>query len=54
MTFLEMVKGKLTVKITTMNYQIQKLANEDEDKPKYQIGFAIPSNENEEDADEDL
>lgn len=54
MTYLEMVKGKLTVKITKMNCQIQKLANEDDDKPKYQIGFAIPTNENEEDADEDL
>lgn len=52
MTYLEMVKGKITVKITKMNCQIQKLANED-DKPKYQIGFAI-TNENEDDADEDI
>ena len=53
MTYLEMVKGKLTVKITKMNCQIQKLANTD-DSPKYKIGFAIPTNENEDDADEDI
>lgn len=54
MTYLEMVKGKLTVKITKMNCQIQKLANTTDDSPKYQIGFAIPTNENEDDADEDI
>ena len=53
MTYLEMVKGKLTVKITKMNCQIQKLANAD-DSPKHQIGFAIPTNENEDDTDEDI
>lgn len=53
MTYLEMVKGKLTVKITKMNCQIQKLANADDDL-KSQIGFAIPINENEDDADEDI
>ena len=49
-----MVKGKQSVKITEMNCQIQKLANDlDDDKPKYQIGFAIPTEE-EEDANEDI
>ena len=48
-----MVKGKLTIEITKMNCQIQQLANID-DTPKYQIGFAISTNENEDDADEDV
>lgn len=54
MTYLEVLKGHLTVKITQMNCQMQKLADQD-DPPKRQIGFVISSNdENEEDADEDL
>ena len=48
-----MIKGELTIKITKMNCQIQQLANAD-DTPKYQIGFAIPTNENEDDVDENI
>lgn len=55
LTYLELVKSKFNVKITEMNLQIKKLADPEDEKPKYQIGFAIPTNdENEEDIDENI
>lgn len=48
LTFIEMLKGYLSVKITKMNCQIQK-ATEPEADIKRQIGFVLP--ENEEDVD---
>jgi hypothetical protein len=48
LTFIEMLKGYLSVKITKMNCQIQK-ATEPEADVKRKIGFVLP--ENEEDVD---
>ena len=41
LTYLELVKGKMTVKITELNCQITKLQESDE-SPKTIIGFAAP------------
>lgn len=55
LTYLEMKKGKYSLKINEMNLEIQKMVNPEEEKSSmaHQIGFVI-SNENEEDVDEDL
>jgi hypothetical protein len=54
-TYLEMVKGKFTVEITKMNLQISKLANpEEEQSVTHAIGFAIPTEEEEEAYEEDI
>ena len=50
-TFLELVKGKLTLKIAEYNSQIEKLAT-DAKTSVHAVGFAIPNIEEEED-DED-
>jgi hypothetical protein len=52
-TFLEMVKGKFTVEITKLNLQISKLANPEDEENVRVIGFAVPTEE-EEEADEDI
>ena len=44
LTYLEMKKGKYSLKINEMNLEIQKMVNPEKEK----------SNENEEDVDEDL
>ena len=55
LTYLEMKKGKYSLKINEMNLEIQKMVNPEKEKSSIvnQIGFVIP-NENEEDVDEDL
>ena len=55
LTYLEMKKGKYSLKINEMNLEIQKMVNPEKEKSSItnQIGFVI-SNENEEDVDEDL
>ena len=55
LTYLEMKKGKYSLKINEMNLEIQKMVNPEKEKSSVanQIGFVIP-NENEEDVDEDL
>ena len=52
LTYLEMVKGKITVKITQLKCQIEKLQDEEEKTPKNIIGFVAP--EEEDDKDEDI
>lgn len=47
-TFLELVKGKLTLKIAEYNSQIEKLAT-DTKTSIHAVGFAIPNIEEEED-----
>ena len=47
-TFLELVKGKITLKIAEYNSQIEKLAAEQEIVTPI-VGFAIPNIEEEED-----
>lgn len=47
-TFLELVKGKLTLKIAEYNSQIEKLAT-DAKTSVHAVGFAIPNIEEEED-----
>lgn len=51
-TFLEMVKGKLAVKLAEYNTQIEKLQNQEQQNTQA-IGFTIPENK-EEDKDNDL
>lgn len=51
-TFLEMVKGKLAVKLAEYNTQIEKLQNQEQQNTQA-IGFTIPENK-EEDEDNDL
>lgn len=51
-TFLEMVKGKLAVKLAEYNTQIEKLQNQEQQNIQA-IGFTIPENK-EEDEDNDL
>lgn len=54
LTALEMVKGKLSVKITEYTVQIQKMSTLDEETTaKNVIGFALPDYEEEEDEEED-
>ena len=55
LTYLEMKKGKYSLKINEMNLEIQKIVKPETEKSSTanQIGFVI-SNENEEDVDEDL
>ena len=55
LTYLEMKKGKYSLKINEMNLEIQKMVNPEKEKSSIvnQIGFVIPD-ENEEDVDEDL
>ena len=51
-TGLEVIKGKWTLKITEYNYQIQKLGDEDDDKPKMKpIGFSAPKEEDDNEED---
>ena len=50
LTFLEMVKGKITVKITELNGQIKKLQDEEE-TPKNIIGFVAPEEKDDENED---
>lgn len=54
LTFLEMIKGKLTIIITQINCQIQNLANDGDDTVKHQIGFVTSFESNEENLDDDL
>lgn len=55
LTALEMVKGKLSVKITEYTVQIQKMSTLDkETTTKNLIGFTLPDYEEEEDEDENL
>lgn len=49
-TFLELVKGKITLKIAEYNSQIEKLAAEQEIVTPI-VGFAIPNTEEEEEDD---
>lgn len=51
-TFLEMVKGKLAVKLAEYNTQIEKLQNQEQQNTQV-IGFTIPEHR-EEDEDNDL
>lgn len=51
-TFLEMVKGKLAVKLAEYNTQIEKLQNQEQQNTQA-IGFTIPENK-EEDENNDL
>lgn len=44
MTALEAIKGKITVKITEYNYQIQNIG-EDDIPPTRTIGFSAPAEE---------
>lgn len=51
-TFIEVIKGKLTVKITQSNVKIQQLTDGYENSPKNAIGFTVDSKkyyENEDD-----
>lgn len=48
LTFLELVKGKLTLKIAEYNSQIEKLVPDDATS-KAAIGFTIPNTEEKED-----
>ena len=55
LTFLEMIKGKITVIITQINCEIKSMAEEKEDVPtKHPIGFAVSFENEEEELDEDL
>ena len=51
LTFLEMIKGQLTIKITKINCQIAQLQEED-NSPITITGFAVPKEE--EDKDENI
>ena len=55
LTYLEMKKGKYSLKINELNLEIQIMVNPEKEKSSIanQIGFVIPD-ENEEDVDEDL
>lgn len=50
LTYLEMVKGKITVKITELKCQIEKLQDEEE-TPKNIIGFVAPEEKDDENED---
>ena len=52
LTFLEMVKGLITVKITAINCQIAKLQESDDESPVRIVGFVAP--EEKEDENEDI
>ena len=55
LTFLEMIKGKITVIITQINCQIKSLADKEDDVPTTRpIGFTASFESEEEDLDEDL
>ena len=51
LTYLEMVKGKITVKITELKCQIEKLQDEEEETPKNIIGFVVPEEKDDENED---
>ena len=51
LTYLEMVKGKITVKITELKCQIEKLQDEEEGTPKNIIGFVAPEEKDDENED---
>ena len=51
LTYLEMVKGKITVKITELKCQIEKLQDEKEETPKNIIGFVVPEEKDDENQD---
>lgn len=54
LTFLEMIKGKITVIITQINCEIKSLAEEEDVPTKHPIGFAVSFENEEEELDEDL
>lgn len=55
LTLIEVAKGHFTVKVTEYNYQLKKLAYEEEDEtPKRLIGFAREENEEDEDDNDDI
>ena len=51
LTYLEMVKGKITVKITELKCQIEKLQDEEGETPKNIIGFVAPEEKDDENED---
>ena len=51
LTYLEMVKGIITVKITQLKCQIEKLQESDDESPVKIIGFVAPEEEDDEDED---
>ena len=48
-TYLEMVKGEFTLRITELNSQITKIATMNEESITSVIGFAMPKNEDDQD-----
>ena len=56
LTLIEVAKGHFTVKVTEYNYQLKKLAYEEEEDeaPKRLIGFAREENEEDEDNNDDI
>lgn len=55
-TFLELIKSTITLKITQINYQIQSLIDSEENAPSknHAIGFTASFEQEEEESDEDL
>jgi hypothetical protein len=53
-TALEWVKGLIMVPITKLNCTIKKLTDEEAPTQSFAIGFAAPSDEDEDETDEDL
>lgn len=47
LTYLEMLKGKVTVKITQLQAQISKIQNNEKETPVKIVGFVASEDENE-------
>lgn len=53
LTALELLKGKMNIKIAEINFRIQRIATQEEEEPHRAIGFVLPNNDEEYEDDED-